>query len=585
MATLNTLQILQKNTLASLQSLIDFTNASFPTSGANHPTSGTNNPTPTEDSLTLTELRPLLQKFYMLDPTIFNVIRLFVDSIPNENPLRKLLPIFSEIQEFHHTEPVKNTPLATEEPETEETNTTLPVRDPEEEEEDNTEIISAYIRPTECFVQNSSGTLTDDQKRYYSLICGQNWRELANIFMTGLNNAFVLLEHNELLNYNMLMHSDPTPKTYVSSSEEYMFLIQCAIANRKIIGNILLPESNILWEHMPKDFLKECNEYYKRNMLFRPATMKYDILTDALKIYRYCKNTVYHKSWSSVVSSQVTLTGSSIRTLLSDWIQGRTVSEYHRDQIMTLLVVSNFAKEDSSSSALTKYYYGSNDFSRVFLDAAEKEDGLPRSFKAWATGGITFKKLKNILTGLGVQQVRRAEGQRYQGIRRINQNTQPNDMRYLRICEPEAYMPGSGFFGITDERDLHIGEDNEPQPYTVLEGFDKPTARHAQPFPIDDRTLTQRVARKEEIKPATPAPTLFETMFNHKIFDKKTTEKIAFSGFNWEQNVSLLKEPVTSKKEGNTVGQSLRPNNTATDMPTLVSVDLCPSVINDILCG
>lgn len=566
MATHNTLQILQKNTLASLQSLIDFTNATLATPGVATPTLVPEAPTPAEDSLTLTQIRPLLQKLYTLDPITFNALYMFIYNVnKGNNNLQKLLPIFLEIQNFEEKGKESAKEMTEEKP-------VEPVeqKDPEDEN-DNLEITPIYTRTADYF--RMSETLTDDQKRYHSLIYGQNWKALAAEFMKSVAESFVPLEGNTPLYHNRLMHTGGVPDIYVETKEDYMFLVRCMIELRSVFGNLLLPDTHIIWKNLPAEFVKECKEYYKRNMLFQPATLKYDILGDALKIYYYCKYPKYHKSWhSDVIPILRGITDSSIQGLISDWIQERPISEEMREYIMTAIIVSNFEKKDTSPAPET-FWVGSNQFSQTFIEVSKEETQIPAVFVVWATSGITFKLMKKVLKQLGIQQVRRAEGQRYQGIQRIvlTEYTQ-KILTYYGKPMIEGYEPGAAFSEITDDRNLLLtGEKEAGYTEGLYCGMEKQPVRIAQPSPIDTSTMTDSLTSKKITypfidPPANTMPILqeddkmtFDKMMNIFVTRKQKTA-FAFQGFEWEKNVKEFQE----KENG--------PKNQSDDTPHLVSL-------------
>ncbi len=545
MATHHTLQILQKNTLASLQSLIDFTNATLATPGVPNPTLVPEVPTPAEDSLTLTQLRPLLQKLYTLDPITFNALYMFIyNANKGDNLLQKLLPTFLEIQNFEEKGKESAKEMTEEKP--------VEPKDPEDENDD-LEITPIYTRTADYF--RMSETLTDDQKRYHSLICGQNWKALAAEFMKSVAESFLPLAGNMPLYHNRLMHTVGVPDMYVETKEDYMFLVRCMIESRSIFGNILLPDTHIIWGTLPAEFVKECKEYYKRNMLFQPATLRYDILGDALKIYHYCKYPKYHKSWRSEALPILRgITDSSIQDLISDWMQECTISEAMREYIITAIIISNFEKKDTSPAPET-FWVGSNQFSQTFIEVSKEETHLPSGFVAWATSGITFKLMKKVLKQLGIQQVRRAEGQRYQGIQRLNlTGVTKNILECYGKPMIEGYAPGAAFSEITDDRNLLLmGEQASGFTSGLYCGMEKQTARIAQPFPIDTSTMTDSVTSKKITypfidPPANTMPILqeddemtFDKMMNTFVTRKQKTA-FAFQGFEWEKNIKEFQE-------------------------------------------
>lgn len=256
----------------------------------------------------------------------------------------------------------------------------------------------------------------DNKNIFINAVINGNWPVLAaNISKAIFKNGFREITPKDDL------------KNLITKSEYKRFL-QAVTSSLSIIGDELIPESLLSWDKLPKSVFIACNfaELSLNSDMVSGLQLSYDghfvipsipLTENYFKILKFFKQGKQHQSWNRVFIDTQTLdyknVGKTVNFLVTQWWSGEKSSDEIREFIMKAIITQTF-------TASSRTNLGSSEFRDTYNKILTSITELPTEFVTWATKGTTFANCKKVLGELGIQQVRKAEGQTFCHIYPLN---------------------------------------------------------------------------------------------------------------------------------------------------------------------
>jgi hypothetical protein len=176
-------------------------------------------------------------------------------------------------------------------------------------------------------------------------------------------------------------------------------------------------DTEVHWDELPPEFWAVCDKQICSNFKYTITRYEptYPLLAQINRIYQFFFNNSHSSYWNA---KNINLAGIHWKDaqrltehLVQEWYAGNKARDEIHEFMIKMVIGRNYDGEPSKDKTV-----GAAEFMEDFKRLVSQLD-LPEEFLAWATKGVQHRHCKEALEELGIQQVRRAEGQRYVGIR------------------------------------------------------------------------------------------------------------------------------------------------------------------------
>jgi hypothetical protein len=285
-----------------------------------------------------------------------------------------------------------------------------------------------HVKKEDVEEEDDALILEEEEEVKKKKVAVADWKEDAEAYMKSVFEK---------------LRGKQTPYVSTIYPEEFMkFVKKVIIANPTYIRDTFFYTIPTDWHTLPPEFAEACrNVDTPPGYVYTPETAT---LSTLYSIYTFFKEGVHDCSWGSSIipmSQQPHSAGDvpaeapgpkdsmgrsppsvlSFRGIqwgntdllagevISAWCKGEKIADDMREFLIKAIVVRFFEKRDNAS-------YGSTEFFNLFLEQPGKAK-LPQVFVQWFLAGLQHRHCKEALLALGLQQVRRAEGQRFIGLK------------------------------------------------------------------------------------------------------------------------------------------------------------------------
>jgi hypothetical protein len=227
---------------------------------------------------------------------------------------------------------------------------------------------------------------------------------------------------------NDYMNQEGDAKQFIFGTD-MTFLLTLYFKHPHLFSGNLAATSGVYWERLPEEFKNEARGFIATQTGALNATEI--IPRELFAVYKFLQAGRYLTGWGE---SLIITLGETV------WPSKEAAEE------IVLKIADEYGTLTKPSAALREFFVkiyavqrytrkaqttiGSTEFLDVYVEDANAEGlsveeydhcfrTLPLSFRTWLATGTTHKDCKAALESLGVQQVRRSEGQRYLNIERV----------------------------------------------------------------------------------------------------------------------------------------------------------------------
>jgi hypothetical protein len=261
--------------------------------------------------------------------------------------------------------------------------------------------IQEKLTPPVWNVDASTWFAEDSTSPYKQPITGKNWIDAAHHFLGFYQNKC----------WKRATTRNSMPYAIIN-----LFYSLCKKYPARMMDE-LEGDAEVQWSELPPEFWAACDEQIRANFAntLQLYTATHPLLIQIDRIYRFFLLTSHCSYWSP---KNINIAGIPWKNpcrltehLVQEWYTGNKASDEIQEFMIKMIIGRNYDVEPSKEKTV-----GAAEFMEDFKRLVSQLD-LPEEFLAWATKGVQHRHCKKALEEMGIQQVRRAEGQRYVGIR------------------------------------------------------------------------------------------------------------------------------------------------------------------------
>ena len=228
---------------------------------------------------------------------------------------------------------------------------------------------------------------------------------------------------------NDYMNQEGDAKQFIFGAD-MTFLLNLYFKHPHLYSGSLSATSGVYWERLPEEFKNEARGFIATHT-GRTLNATEMIPRELFAVYKFLQAGRYLTAWGE---SLIITMGETV------WPSKEAAEE------IVLKIADEYGTLTKPSAALREFFVkvyavqrysrkaqttiGSTEFLDIYVEDANAEGlsveeydhcfrTLPLSFRRWLAAGTTHKDCKAALESLGVQQVRRSEGQRYLNMERV----------------------------------------------------------------------------------------------------------------------------------------------------------------------
>lgn len=200
--------------------------------------------------------------------------------------------------------------------------------------------------------------------------------------------------------------------------------------------------AEVQWDKLPAEFWKACDAEYSRAIApfaASPKALTNPFLKDIDAIYTFFHDMTINDKWNKAALEVDDIlwenTQKLTEYLVGEWVAGRPASDEIMQFFIKLVVAGRYAPTEESERTV-----GASEFMDEYQRMVSGLTGhLSGEFVGWATKRVQHRHCKAALAELGIRQVRRSEGQRYIGLKLLDEGGMIHNRTYTSTSNLEPY--------------------------------------------------------------------------------------------------------------------------------------------------